>query len=130
MRQLARQLLNVLMVAVLLAAGGVSAYAAGLSAFEAHEHGVHEAHDHGLHQHADSDTSAMAGAAGHDDADPASQCSLCAQIHVHSCCSYAVPAADLALKLSPERMSVPVAASHIPAGQLASPLYRPPCAIA
>lgn len=129
MRHLARQVLNALMIAVLLAAGGVSAYAAGLAPFEADEHGVHAAHDHGLHHHADGDASAMVGAAEHDD-DPASQCSLCAQIHVHSCCSYAVPAADLALKLSPERMSVPVATSHIPAGQLASPLYRPPCAIA
>lgn len=134
MRHLARQTLNVLMVAVLLAAGGLNGYGAALAAFDKHEHGVHGLHDHAPHSHAGDhdhgDTSDVANLnvadATPSGGDPAADCGLCSHVHVHSCCVYAVPAADLGLKLGLTRSAAPVAISHIPPGQLTTPLFRPP----
>lgn len=119
------------MVAVVLAAGSLNGYAGALAAFDVHEHGSHGLHDH-MAGHDHGDASDLADAA-HDqdrccDGDPAAK--LCTQMHVHCCCAYAVPAADLVLKLADEHATVAAAVSHMPHGQLASPLFRPPRAIA
>lgn len=121
------------MVAVLLVAGSLNAYAVSLEAFDAHEHAGHGQHVHGPqddaagHDHGDAPT--LADAASGEDHAPGN-CGLCKHMHAHSCCAYAVPATDLILKLAHARASVPVAVSHIPPGQLAAPLFRPPRAVA
>lgn len=141
MRQLARQFLHVFMVAVAISASSLSGYAATLAAFDVHAHGGHGLHDHGSQDHAaghsydhdhgdalDVADAAQDKAPGSDDT--TSKGNLCTGMHVHCCCPYAVPAADITLKLAHERASVPTVASHIPHGQLASPLFRPPRAVA
>ncbi|MCC7251875.1 hypothetical protein [Hyphomicrobium sp.] len=131
MRRLARQVLHLLMVAVLLSAGSLNGYAAVLEAFHVHDHGGHGLHDHAAdHEHTGNVLDVADATHDQDKDDPAAKGNLCAGVHVHCCCTYAVPAADLTLKLPHERTSVPAAASHIPHGQLASPLFRPPRAIA
>jgi hypothetical protein len=133
MRQLARQFLRLFMVAVAISASSLNGYAATLAAFDVHTHGGHGFHDHAVghsHDHDDhGDALDVADAA--QDQDPASdgtgsKGNLCTGMHVHCCCPYAVPTADITLKLAHERASVPVVVSHIPHGQLASPLFRPP----
>lgn len=121
------------MVAVVLAAGSLNGYAGALETFDVHEHGGLGLYDHGTHDHAadhDHDEDLDTADAAHNDGDPASNCGLCTHTHAHCCCTYAVPATDLVLKLGNERASVLAAASHIPPGQLATPLFRPPRAIA
>jgi hypothetical protein len=133
MRRLARHALHFLMVAVVLVAGGLNGYSAALAAFDVHEHGAAGVHDHGLHDHAgdhDHGDAFEVADVPQGDGDPAASCGLCTHTHAHSCCAYAVPAADLTLKLAHERSSVRAATSHIPHGQLAAPLFRPPRAIA
>lgn len=123
------------MVAVVLAAGSLNGYAAALASFDQHEHGMHGLHDHGAHAHAghhdDGDASSdVADATQKGGEDPYASCGMCQHVHVHTCCAYGVPPADVTLKLTHERVSIPVAGSHIPPGQLATPLFRPPRAIA
>ena len=131
MRQSARQILRLFMVAVLLSAGGLNAHAAAMAAFDAHEHGHHGLHDHAAdHQHGAGLDADPCGSQGCDD-EPASTGKPCAHLHGHCCTAYAVPAADCILKLAHDaRAAVPAAVSHIPHGQLSSPLFRPPRAIA
>jgi hypothetical protein len=140
MRRLARQFLRLFMVAVAISASSLNGYSATLAAFDVHAHGGHGLHDHGVHSHAadhDHDhgdaldvAAAAAAQAPCCDDDPAAKGNLCTGMHAHCCCAYAVPTADLALKLGHERAPVAVAVSHIPHGQLAAPLFRPPRAIA
>lgn len=148
-----RQFLRFFMVAVALCASSLNGYSAVLEAFESHTHGpmgahVHHAHD-GDHAHdgVSDGVSVDADHAGHDHAahpgqacdeagcdepqDEPKSASHCAYMHTHCCASFAVPAGDCTLKLgTPVRAIVPERASLIPPGQLASPLFRPPRAIA
>jgi hypothetical protein len=138
MRHLARQFLCLLVVAVAMGASAMNGYAAVLSAFDIHAHGHHGVHSHPSHDdhgvddhgidvhvdHADLDQDQQ-------DSDPASTEQPCAHAHVHCCSSVAVPAGDCSLKLVVDtRETVLVADSHVPHGQLASPLFRPPRAVA
>jgi hypothetical protein len=127
MRHLARRILRVFMVAVALSASSLNGYAAVLAAFDVHAHGHHGMHSHPSHDH---DAGLHADHAIGDE-DPASSDQPCKHLHMHCCSSVAVAAADYALtETAYTRAVVPIANSHIPHGQIASRLYRPPRAVA
>jgi hypothetical protein len=129
MRHLARQILRIALVAVALGASSLNGYAAALAAFE-HTHGHHHGtHVHGVHAHA---VDATAGdPASSDDDGPAAGDKICKHMHAHCCGATAVPPAECSLKLGDlPRQVVPRAASHIPPGEGASSLFRPPRATA
>jgi hypothetical protein len=131
MHALPRQILRVVMVAVALCASSLSGYMGVLAAFDVHAHG-----HHGVHVHEHDHGTAFQVAQDHDDAsqtgdEQGSANHVCAHMHVSCCGSFAVPAADCGLKLAASaRASMPFADSHIPHGQIASPLFRPPRAAA
>jgi tryptophanyl-tRNA synthetase len=139
MRHLARHFLHVLLVAAAIGVSGANAYAGVLAAFDVHAHGAHGVHshpshdDHG-HNHGHGGGQEDHAALDHDSngRNPASTDSQpCTHVHVHCCSSFAVQAADITLTVGIHvRTIVPVADSHIPHGELASPLFRPPRAIA
>lgn len=126
------------MVAVVLGVSGLNGYASVLAAFDVHEHGHHAPHSHApqshaSHDHDGLDTQGLSAALdqGQHEDEPASTDQPCAHVHVHCCGSFAVAAQDCTLTGSVvQRAVVPVAQSHIPPGELASPLFRPPRAIA
>jgi len=126
------------MVAVVLGVSGLNGYAWVLAAFDVHEHGHHAPHSHApqspaAHDHDGLDAESLYTALdqGQNEDDPASADHICAHVHAHCCGSFAVAAQDYALSVNVVTPSVvPVARSHIPPGELASPLFRPPRAIA
>lgn len=135
MRHLARQFLHFLVVAAAIGISGANAYAGVLAAFDTHAHGAHGMHAHPSHDdrghdHGDEDHAAV----GQDsnDRSPASNDHLpCAHVHAHCCSSFAVQAVAITLTVRTDaRAVVPIADSHVPHGELASPLFRPPRAIA
>lgn len=127
MRLLARQILRVVMVAVALSASSLNGYAAVLAAFDTHAHGHHGTHSHPAHDH---DLVVVADDAVGDE-EPSSSDQPCKHVHMHCCSTVAVTAADVSLSVAVYgRTVVPVADSHIPPGQIAAPLFRPPRAIA
>jgi hypothetical protein len=137
MRHLVRQFLRFIVVAAAIGISGVNAYAGVLAAFDTHAHGVHGVHshpshdDHG-HDHGDGHQDHAALDQDPNDRNPASNDNQpCTHVHVHCCSSFAVQAVDITLIVGTDaRTIVPVADSHIPHGELASPLFRPPRAIA
>jgi len=129
---LARQILRVVMVAVALSASSLSGYMGVLAAFDVHAHGHHGVHAHDFAHH-DHGVVAEADAQGQPQTgdEQGSANHVCAHMHVNCCGSFAVPAAECGLKLAERtRVAGPVADSHIPPGQIASPLFRPPRASA
>lgn len=128
MRQLARQFLRVVMVAVAVSASSLNGYAAVLAAFDTHAHGSHGMHEHPSHDH----EPGLHSDHGAHDEDPASSDQPCKHMHMHCCSSVAVATADAGLSdtAAYARAAVSIANSHIPPGQLASPLFRPPRAVA
>lgn len=136
-----RQFLRFFMVAVALCASSLSGYSAVLEAFETHTHGLMGAHvhhandgvsvtaaDHAGHDHADQTADSCEGVSCEE---PAKSASHCAYMHTHCCASLAVPAGDCGFKLGFVPGSIqPERASHLPLGQLATPLFRPPRASA
>ncbi len=134
MRQLARQVLRIVVVALALSASGLNGYAAVLAAFDAHAHG----HGHGAaaHEVAHPGHGADPGPGLHadqpiEDQDPASGDLPCKHVHMHCCSSVALAAADIGFTFLADAPTVlPVAAAHLPPGELAAPLFRPPRAAA
>ncbi|MBN8912387.1 MAG: hypothetical protein J0H65_10095 [Rhizobiales bacterium] len=131
MRLLARQILRLAVVAVALGAASLNGYASVLAAFDTHAHGAHDTHSHpALDQDHDHEHGLDAGHAMHDE-DPASSDQPCQHVHMHCCSSVAVAATGYNLAVADyARAIVPIADSHLPPGQLASPLFRPPRAVA
>ncbi len=127
MRLLARQILRLVVVAVALSAASLNGYASVLAAFDTHAHGHHGTHSHPAQDH---EHGLDAGHAMQDE-DPASSDQPCKHVHLHCCCSSVVmAAADVGFTIAAfTHVTVPVANSHVPPGQLASPLYRPPRAV-
>ncbi len=131
MRHLARQFLRFFLVAVAVSASGLNGYAAVMAAFDTHVHGPHALHehpayDHGVTAHADHTAPdgqlTLSCAAACDE-----QSSPCEHMHAHACSSVAVTANECVVKFAHyARETVPVANSHLPHGQLSSPLFRPP----
>ena len=127
MRPLARQILRLAVVAVALGAASLNGYASVLAAFDTHAHGAHGTHSHPAHDH---EQGLDTGSAMQDEG-PASNDQPCQHVHMHCCSSVAVAATGYNLTIADyARVVVPVADSHIPPGQLASPLFRPPRAVA
>lgn len=133
MRHLARQFLRLLLVAAALGASSLNGYAAVLTAFDTHAHGHHGVHshpshdEHGANLHEDHAPLDQA----QQDHDPASSDQTCAHVHAHCCSSFALPAVGWPLAVAAYMPAVaPVARSHLPHGQLAAPLFRPPRAAA
>lgn len=141
MSRLARQVLRVFMVVVAVGAGSLNGYLSSRAALEhARMHGheaLHAAHDHAAAAHGAHQAAAPVG--GHELAACAPQscdtpddtAHTCADMHVHCCSTYAVPAADCGL--APVRYAgavLRIADSHIPPGEIAAPLFRPPRAAA
>lgn len=128
------------MVAVAISASSMNGYAAVMAAFDTHAHGPHglhshPSHDHGVGDHADPHDKLAHGdtcdTLGCEDEAPASSEQPCAHVHAHCCSAFAVSAGDCTLKLAHDaRAAILVEDSHIPHGQLAVPLFRPPRAIA
>ncbi len=117
------------MVAVALSASSLNGYAAVLAAFDTHAHGHHGVHSHPVHDHDDEHGLGVDHAM--QDEDPASSDQSCKHVHMHCCTSVAVAAADYALTdTAYARAVVPIADSHLPPGQISSPLFRPPRAVA
>lgn len=133
MRLLARQILRFAVVAVALSAASLSGYASVLSAFDTHAHGPHGVHSHPAHDqdHGDDQGLDVGHATQTDDSDAPDQ--PCKHVHMHCCSTVATAAATtddgLIVAVYP-RVFVPIAQSHIPPGQIASPLFRPPRAFA
>lgn len=134
MRKLARQVLRIVVVALALSASGLNGYASVLAAFDAHAHGAHGPHIHStLHDH---DHGVDPGAGPHadhgmQDEDPASGDLPCKHVHMHCCSIIALAAVDIGFTLVADAPTVlPVAAAHLPPGELAAPLFRPPRAAA
>jgi hypothetical protein len=132
MHALTRQFLRIFMVAVALSASSLSGYMGVLAAFDVHAHGHHgvhsHAHDHGVFEQVAQDHHDASQSDG-DEQNSANH--VCAHMHVSCCGSFAVPAAECSLKLAGVvRDPVPFADSHVPHGQIASPLFRPPRASA
>lgn len=132
MRLLARQFLRLFVVAVAISVSGINSYAGVLAAFDMHEHGHHGLHDHPTHDHGSAlDVDHATLDQDHDDQDPASSEQPCTHVHAHCCSTVAVPATEFGLKSADfAPAAVPFANSHIPPGQLAAPLFRPPRASA
>ncbi|MGE0024074.1 MAG: hypothetical protein AB7S70_10650 [Hyphomicrobium sp.] len=140
MQRLVRKILHVLLFAVALSASAANGYAAALAAFDAHSHGPHGTHSHAAHQdHASyerADQPLGGGDVGSFDSDQSGSASTdepCTQMHGHCCSSLAtaIPAGDCSLKVADrDRAAVPIAKSHVPPGQLGSPLFRPPRVLA
>lgn len=136
MRLSARQLLRFFMIVVAIGASSLNGYAAVLAAFDTHAHGHHGVHSHPAHdvdQHANApgESQVLDVADSHDDgSEPDGQ--ACKHVHAHCCCASVVVPANVSTlaAFGYVRSSVPIADSAIPHGQLASPLYRPPRAIA
>ena len=133
MRLLDRQFLCLLLVAAALCVSGVNGYAAVLSAFDIHAHGHHGAHshpsndEHGVDLHEDHTAIDQA----QQDGDSSSTDQPCGHVHVHCCSSVAVATGEWTLGVAVyTRAIAPIARSHLPPGQLASPLFRPPRVIA
>lgn len=141
MRQLARQVLNVFMMVVAISVAGLNGYASALAACPMHDHGS------GTHDHQAASWTADAshdGDAQHGDGHGAGDVAIgddgpsappgegsCNHVHLHCCATFAVEPAECGLKVAADtRASVPFADAHIPLGQLSSPLFRPPCAVA
>lgn len=136
MRPWARQALEVVVLVVALCVAGLNGYA---SALACHAHVLSD----GIHTHGGDDSDAGASSDAHhhhaamepSDADAGSQAAdgpppsdqPCKHVHVHCCATVAVPAGDCGLAEPPyARPHVAIADAHVPAGQLASPLFRPP----
>jgi hypothetical protein len=133
MRHLARQFLRLFLVVAAIGVSGVNGYAAVLSAFDIHAHGHHGAHshpshdEHGVDLHEDHAAIDQA----QQDGDSSSTDQPCGHVHVHCCSSVAVATGEWTLALAVyTRAIAPIARSHLPPGQLASPLFRPPRVIA
>ena len=148
MRPTVRHALSVLIAAVAFAASALNGYASVLNAFDVHAHGPHglhshDLHDHGLHDHglhdhwhepahdvgSDAHDHLHAVAADqsqdHGNAGPDEQ--ACKHVHAHCCAAFAVTVADGGVSVAVySRAVLPVANSHLPPGQIASPLFRPP----
>lgn len=136
MRQAVRKLLNFVILVVAFSAAGINGYASALAACHGHTPGGH-ASVSGLHHHASVvlDSHADHGDEGASDVTdatspqdtPSSSDRLCTHGHVHCCASFAVTASDCTFALMDHvRTTPPIALAHIPAGQLATPLFRPP----
>lgn len=133
MRLLARQFLRLLFVAAALGVSGVNGYAAVLSAFDIHAHGHHGAHSHPSHDEHGVDLNEGHAAVdqAQQDGDSSSTDQPCGHVHVHCCSSVAVATGGWTLALAVyTRAIAPIARSHVPPGQIASPLFRPPRAVA
>lgn len=132
MRQLARQILRLAVVAVALSAASLNGYASVLAAFDTHAHGAHAVHSHpAQNQDHDHEYGLDAGHAAMQDEDPASGDQPCKHVHMHCCSTVAVAATGYNLVVTDYASAIaPIADSHLPPGQLASPLFRPPRALA
>jgi hypothetical protein len=136
MRLNARHILRMVLVAVAVVASGFNGYASVLTAFDVHTHGSHGLHSHDHHghesgdHHAGNDQEPNGGIVGYDirdDGSPAGDDQPCKHIHAHCCAAFAMVAADYGLSLAGyPRMSLPIADSLIPHGQIALLLFRPP----
>jgi hypothetical protein len=136
MRQLARQALTVFMLVIALSVASVNGYASALAACPMHEHGG-SVHTHAAQADVASDDTTANGhapstdTAGHPGDDPASGDSPCKHVQLHSCATFAVTAGDCELAiLDHARTTVPVGEAHVLLGQISSPLFRPPRALA
>ncbi len=143
MRQLARQVLRIVVVALALSASGLNGYASVLAAFDAHAHGhghgavahemAHGSHGHAAHRGHDVDPGlGLHADRAMQDEDPASgDLPCCKHVHMHCCSIIALAAVDIGFTLVADAPTVlPVAAAHLPPGELAAPLFRPPRAAA
>lgn len=131
MRLLARQILRLAVVAVALSAASLNGYASVLAAFDTHAHGHHGTHSHPAHDQGHDHGDGLDAGHAMQDEDPVSGDQPCKHVHMHCCSSVAVTIADFDLTDADyARIVVPVADSHLPPGQLASPLFRPPRAVA
>lgn len=128
MRLLARQFLRLLVVAAAISVSGINSYAGVLAAFDVHEHGHHGLHSHPAHDNGSArDVDHATLDQDHDRQDPASSEQPCTHVHVHCCSTFAVAASECGLKsVTFAPAAIPFANSHIPPGQLAAPLFRPP----
>lgn len=127
MRHAVRHLLNLLILAVAFGAAGANGYA---SALACHDHAAgghtHAAAPDGHGDHGESGAFDVSDATDTSDT-PSSSDRPCTHAHVHCCASFAVAASDCTLALTDHvRATPPIALAHIPAGQLATPLFRPP----
>jgi len=130
MRQLAGQVLRIVVVALALSASGLNGYAAVLAAFDAHAHGHGHgavAHEMGHHDHGGDSGPGLHADRAMQDEDPASGDLPCKHVHMHCCSIVALAAVDIGFTLVADVPAVlPVAAAHLPPGELAAPLFRPP----
>lgn len=134
MRHVARQILSIVLLAAALGASGLNGYSQALAVFE-HARGGHS-HDqdhgqHAAHVHVHGGEATADSAPSHDDGTPSAADKLCKHMHAHCCGATAVPPAECGLKFGDlPRHVVRSAASHLPPGEGASSLFRPPRASA
>lgn len=145
----ARPLLHVLMLVVAFSVAGLNGYASALACHAGASHALDTSRTHGPHgsashdagvsaerdaalSHAHANPDGHVGAHGMNvpDADGDAPCKGdpgCKHVHVHCCATFAMAPAECGLVMaSYARSRAPIADAHIPAGQLASPLFRPP----